>query len=864
MKKRILSAFLVVVSLFVLAASAATVSAAGTGDFAYSTSGSGVVITGYTGTETKLTIPEYIDGKPVVGIGANAFYGKNLKSVSIPATCKSIGDSAFAQCMSLETVVLASGVETIGNSAFEKCYNLTSINLPKSVTSIGLNAFALDSKLTIECYDGTYGATYAGASGYSYTASPVYGVAAAITRKPSKLVFYEGEELVTDGLVLEIQYNDGTTSSYTRGFTVTGYDPDKVGTQIVYVRYEDVSASYAVTVAANNATALEIKKLPAKQIYLQGEELDLTGIEVEATYESGDTRTVKDGFEATYDFSELGTKTVTLTYRGQTVSYDVTVIHNAKEVKVTSAPKKTIYTVGDEFDPTGLVVTATLVDGTVMTVEGSKLQCEYDFSEAGTKTVIIYFGGKTATVDVTVKAPATIRYIGLDEEFMPKTVYKVGEKFNPVGMYIYVKYSDGTASLVSWRNVEYYINGRNAANYVFEKTGTYRVSYGYAGQGDNDLIVYVSEDGTMPVSSISILTLPTKTTYAPGEQLSTEGLQIFVTYADGTSATIDSGFSATADLTAAGTQVVTVGYKGVTTTFEVTVATVTVSSIAVTKAPSKTTYKVGESFSAAGLEVTATYSDGSKKVVTGYTLSVVDTSAAGTKIITVNFEGKTATFTIKVEKAADTQTSETETQATESQTQATESQTQATESQTQATETKAPDTQSESKSTESSATESSTGDSGTTKKSSLWWIFLIIAIVLVIILIVLYLFVFKKNGDDEETETTEEETEETEEEETSEETTEETPAEETSEETSEETAEEPKEEAAEEAPAEEATEEEAPAEETAEEPKEEAAEEAPAEETAEETTEETTEDTPAEETAEETAEEESEDDKKKE
>ena len=58
----------------------------------------------------------------------------------------------------------------------------------------------------------------------------------------------------------------------------------------------------------------------------------------------------------------------------------------------------------------------------------------------------------------------------------------------------------------------------------------------------------------MPVSSISILTLPTKTTYAPGEQLSTEGLQIFVSYADGTTATIDSGFSATADLTAAGTQ----------------------------------------------------------------------------------------------------------------------------------------------------------------------------------------------------------------------------------------------------------------------------------------------------------------------
>ena len=849
MKNRILSAFLVLATLVVLAASAITVSAAGTGDFTYTTSGSGVVITGYTGNETKLTIPEYIGGKPVVGIGANAFYGKNLKSVSIPATCKSIGDSAFKQCMSLETVTLASGVETIGNSAFEACYALTSINLPKSVTSIGLNAFALDSKLKIECYDGTYGATYAKSSGLGYSATPVYGVAATITRKPSKLVFYEGEELVTDGLVLEIQYNDGTTSSYTRGFTITGYNPDKVGTQLVYVKFEDVSASYTVTVIANNATSLVLTRLPNKQIYLQGEELDLTGIEVEATYENGDVLVISDGFEATYDFSELGTKQVVLAYRGQTVSFEATVIHNAKEVKVTSAPKRTTYTIGDEFDPTGLVITATLSDGTVMTVEGEKLQYEYDFSEAGKKLVTIHFGGKTATVEVTVKAPATIKYIGLDEEFMPKIVYKVGEKFNPVGMYIYVKYTDGSATLVSWKHVDYYINGRKAANYVFEKTGTYQVAYGYAGQGDTDLIVYVSEDGTMPVSSISILTLPTKTTYAPGEQLSTEGLQIFVSYADGTTATIDSGFSATADLTAAGTQVVTVGYKGVTTTFEVTVSTVTVSSIAVTKAPAKTTYKVGEAFSSEGLEVTATYSDGSKKVVTGYTLSVVDTSAAGTKTATVTYEGKTATFTVTVEKDAETETSASETQTTETETSASE--TKATE-----TETKAPDTQSESKSTESSAIESSTGDTGDTKKSSLWWIFLIIAIVLVIVLIVLFLFVFKKNGDDEEeTEENTEETEETTEEETSEETTEETaeeaPAEEAAEETTEEapaeeTAEEPKEEATEEAPAEETTEE--------------TTEEASAEEAAEETTEETTEETPAEETTEE----ESEDDKKKE
>ena len=49
--------------------------------------------------------------------------------------------------------------------------------------------------------------------------------------------------------------------------------------------------------------------------------------------------------------------------------------------------------------------------------------------------------------------------------------------------------------------------------------------------------------------------------------------------------------------------------------------TAKVTSIAITKAPTKTSYKVGETFDKAGMVVTATYSDGSKKEITNYTVS---------------------------------------------------------------------------------------------------------------------------------------------------------------------------------------------------------------------------------------------------
>ena len=74
-------------------------------------------------------------------------------------------------------------------------------------------------------------------------------------------------------------------------------------------------------------------------------------------------------------------------------------------------------------------------------------------------------------------------------------------------------------------------------------------------------------------------------------------------------------------------------------------------SISVT-GPTTTQYDVGATFDPAGLVVTAHYSDGTTAVIEAgqYTLSDVDMSAAGEKTVTVTYEDKTATFTIKVGK----------------------------------------------------------------------------------------------------------------------------------------------------------------------------------------------------------------------
>lgn len=53
----------------------------------------------------------------------------------------SVGDSAFYNCKSLETINLPDGIDCIGYNTFRSCENLSNINIPDSVTVICTNAF---------------------------------------------------------------------------------------------------------------------------------------------------------------------------------------------------------------------------------------------------------------------------------------------------------------------------------------------------------------------------------------------------------------------------------------------------------------------------------------------------------------------------------------------------------------------------------------------------------------------------------------------------------------------------------------------------------------------------------------------------
>ena len=60
----------------------------------------------------------------------------------------SIGDDAFADCLSLTSVTIPSSVTSIGSASFWDCSSLASVTIPNSVTNIGSQAFLFCRSLT--------------------------------------------------------------------------------------------------------------------------------------------------------------------------------------------------------------------------------------------------------------------------------------------------------------------------------------------------------------------------------------------------------------------------------------------------------------------------------------------------------------------------------------------------------------------------------------------------------------------------------------------------------------------------------------------------------------------------------------------
>ena len=238
---------------------------------------------------------------------------------------------------------------------------------------------------------------------------------------------------------------------------------------------------------------------------------------------------------------------------------------------------KTEYFVGQSFDPTGMTVTATYSDNSTKTITGitetDKKNVSWDtekFTNAGTKTVTISYGGKTAAVTVDVKISG-VNKIEVDNY---KNTYTEGESFDPNGMKVTVIYADGKNKII-----ESITNNGNQgviwdpAGPLTKEIDSVKITYTDPDQekGFASANVPVTVQAK-PVTLESITVSGTyKTKYISGESFDPAGMTITATYSDGTTKPVTSDYTYSTEPLTEDNAVVTISYGGQSTTVEVTI-----------------------------------------------------------------------------------------------------------------------------------------------------------------------------------------------------------------------------------------------------------------------------------------------------
>ena len=300
---------------------------------------------------------------------------------------------------------------------------------------------------------------------------------------------------------------------------------------------------------------------------------------------------------------------------------------------------KTEYMIGEELDLTGLEVTAHYSDGTSKPVAVG--DCEvtgFDSSTAGEKTIAITYEGKTETFIVTVKesVPAvTVDSISVTGP--TRKEYDIGEELDLTGLEVIAHYSDGTSKPVA-------ISDCKVTGFDSLKAGIKTVTVTYQDKSDTFEVEVIAP----PVLEAITLRGPIKTEYGIGEKLDLTGLVVTARYSDGHEVIITEGFEVTGfDSEKIGKKEVIVSYLGKTAVFEVNITKATMTSITA-EGLSKTEYFIGEDLVLDGLVITVHYSDGTSREIRDYEVSGFDSATAGTKIVTISYQGMSTTLEIVV------------------------------------------------------------------------------------------------------------------------------------------------------------------------------------------------------------------------
>lgn len=456
--------------------------------------------------------------------------------------------------------------------------------------------------------------------------------------KPDRVSYIEGQALDLTGGKLQIIYmsEDHYTEEIPLDLSmVNGFDSNRLGKQEISVTYGGKTTVFTVDVAKKSLTGIEITRPPVNMQYLEGETLELDGMEVTGYYNNGTSVIVTDYAISGYD-STPGIKTITVTYDGKSATFEVTVkAKSLTEIKVTKEPTKLGYLEGNEFDPTGMEVTAYYDNGASEVIAGYAIS-GYD-STPGVKRLTVTYGGKTAALEVTVRAKALVSIAVTKNP--DQMTYVEGTALDTTGMELTLVFDNGTKEVLATGWTE---------TYDFSQPGRQEVRIDCRGKTTTLTVMVLSK----ALTGIAVSRLPNKLTYIEGNAFSTAGMEVTAYYDNNTSEIVTDRVTIQGYDSAPGIKTMAISYQGKEASFTVTVEAKKPVSIAWKAKPNKTVYFVGEELSLSGAVILIRYNNGTtaeQKLEGSWGADQYNPNQIGTQTISIRYqETPPISFTVTV------------------------------------------------------------------------------------------------------------------------------------------------------------------------------------------------------------------------
>lgn len=168
---------------------------------------------------------------------------------------------------------------------------------------------------------------------YGFAVESVVGMTSiSVETMPNTTKYLVNQEILYDGLTVKGNFDNGTSKAI-ENYQLSDIDNTTVGTKEVTVSYYGLTTKFNVEVYEPILTSLEIISMPAITDYYYGDAdgLDLTGLELLATDENGNTFTVASGYIVSgFSNVTLGKQTITITYKNVSTTFEIAVFNSIK------------------------------------------------------------------------------------------------------------------------------------------------------------------------------------------------------------------------------------------------------------------------------------------------------------------------------------------------------------------------------------------------------------------------------------------------------------------------------------------------------------------------------------------------------